>query len=124
MRNTKKYEIKFKEIDEFYFENRKVRSIERRRKLYKHRLEYEFGNMNIYKITHKHIQDFRNQFVDKLKLDTINLYVELISTIFNYYRKTHNIRLTNPTHNVDKLQVSNTRNRILTKRYIVYSVTR
>lgn len=114
-RNSKKYEIKFKEIAEFYFDNRKVRSIERRRKLYKHRLEYEFGNMNIFKITPKYILDFRNQYIDKLKPHTINLYVELISTIFNYYRKNHNIRLTNPTHNVDKLQVSNTRNRILTK---------
>lgn len=36
---------------EFYFDNRKVRSIERRHKLYKHRVEYEFGNMNIFKIT-------------------------------------------------------------------------
>lgn len=95
MRNTKKHEIKFKEIAEFYFENRKVRSIERRRKLY------------------KHILDFRNQFVDKLKPHTINLYVELIPTIYNYYRRNHDIKLTNPTHNVDKLQVSNTR--ILTK---------
>lgn len=71
--------------------------------------------MNIYKITPKHILDFRNRYVDTLKPHTIHLYVELISTIFHYYKKYNSIRITNPTHNVDKLPVSNTRNRILTK---------
>jgi len=72
-RNSKKHEVKFRVLADFYFDNRKVRSIERRRKLYQCRLEDEFGNMNIYKITPKHILDFRNRYVDTLKPHTISL---------------------------------------------------
>lgn len=114
LKNKKQNIIKFKEIADYYFENRKVRSNEKRKKLYELRLEPVFGNMNIYSIKSSHILTFRNKFVDLLAPHTINIYLELISTIFNYYIKHKNITIENPTLKVDKLKVNNIRKRILT----------
>ena len=114
-RSKKKFIIKFSDISDYYFNNRKVRSIEKRRQLYELRLKPNFGDMNIYSIKPSHILKFRNKFIDNLAPHTINIYLELISTIFNYYSKYKNLRLENPTLKVDKLKVNNTRKRILTK---------
>lgn len=115
LRSKKENRIKFSEIADYYFNNRKVRSIERRRQLYELRIKPIFGKMNIYGIKPTHILNFRNKFINELAPHTINIYLELISTIFNYYIRHKNIRIENPTLKVDKLKVNNTRKRILTK---------
>lgn len=114
LRNQKKHIIKFNDIANYYFDNRKVRSIKKRRQLYELRLRPEFGDINIYNIRPSHILDFRNKFINQFAPHTINIYIELISTIFNYYSKHKNIRIDNPTLKVDRLKVNNTRKRILT----------
>ncbi|MDD3054788.1 MAG: site-specific integrase [Aliarcobacter sp.] len=114
LRSSKLHKITFSEISDYYFDNRITRSNERRRQLYLVRLKPEFGDMNIYQIKPSHILNFRNKLVGILQPHTINLYIELMSTIFNYFSKHRNIKIENPTLKVDKLKVNNTRKRILT----------
>jgi hypothetical protein len=84
------------------------------------RLKPEFGDMNIYQMKPSHILNFRNKLIGILQPHTINLYIELMSTIFNYFSKYRNMKIDNPTLKVDKLKVNNTRKRILTKNDILY----
>lgn len=118
LRSTKLHKITFSEISDYYFDNRITRSNERRRQLYLVRLKPEFGDMNIYQMKPSHILSFRNKLIGILQPHTINLYIELMSTIFNYFSKYRNMKIDNPTLKVDKLKVNNTRKRILTKNEI------
>ena len=114
LRGSKQHIVLFSDIADYYFDNRVTRSSERRRKLYNLRLKPEFGDMNIYSIKPSQILRFRNNNTPKLSNHTVNMYIELMSTIFNYYSKHHNFKIENPTLKVDKLKVNNTRKRILT----------
>lgn len=111
-RSTK--EILFQEIADFYFNNRLARSQVRRKQLYDLRIKPIFGDMNIYDIKSVHLLKFRNSYIDKLAPHTINIYIELMSSIFNYYIKYQNNKFDNPTLKIDKLPINNTRIRILT----------
>lgn len=115
LKNKKKYVVKFKEIADLYFSNSNARTNEKRKKLYELRLEPEFGDKNINSINGSHILNFRNKFINKLAPHTINTYVELISTVFNFYIKYKDRRIQNPTIQVNKLKVNNARKRILSK---------
>jgi len=115
LKNKKKYIVRFKEAADFYFSNCNARTNEKRKKLYKLRLEPEFGKKNINTINPMHILNFRNKYIGKYAPHTINCYIELISTIFNFYIKHKDRRLQNPTTQIDKLKVNNARKRILSK---------
>ena len=66
------------------------------------RLKPEFGDMNIYQMKPSHILSFRNKLIGILQPHTINLYIELMSTIFNYFSKYRNMKIDNPTLKVDQ----------------------
>lgn len=93
LKNNKKYVVKFDEIAQFYFTNRNARSNVKRKKLYELRLKPDFGDKNINTINPTQIINFRNKFVGRFVPHTINIYLELMSTIFNYYIKHQNIRI-------------------------------
>lgn len=113
LRSNKQHVIKFNDIAEYYFTNRVTRSSVKRKKLYELRLKPEFGNKSVYSIKTTDILEFRNRYAKKFAPHTVNLYIELMSTIFNYYNKYKHKNIDNPTLRVDKLQVNNIRNRIL-----------
>lgn len=118
LKKHKKNEIKFSEMADYYFGNHITRSSERRRKLYEYKLKPIFGDRNVFHINEKDITKFRNKYAKQNAPHTVNLYIELMSTIYNYYNKFNSTSIENPTLKVDKLKVNNIRKRILTKEEI------
>lgn len=119
LKSKKKYIVRFDEAAVFYFDNCNARSNEKRRRLYSLRLKPNFGSKNINTITPTDIMNFRNSFISNFAPHTINTYIELMSTIYNFYIKHKDRRIQNPTTFVDKLKVNNSRKRILSKDEIV-----
>ena len=84
------------------------------------RIKPLLGSKNIYNITSKDIillQDTLEK--ESLSNQTIILYTELLSTIFNFYTKHTSTTLINPTISVRKPSVNNRRERVLSKTEIL-----
>lgn len=106
------------EISEFYFTHHKTKSSEKRQRQYNYRLKSYFGHMSIYTVSVKHIEEFKKFTLNDVSEQTVNIYLELLSTIFNFYRKKYQLKLTNPVMMVDKIRVDNIRQRFLSKNEI------
>lgn len=106
-------------IADFYFTHHQKKSTEKRKRQYNNRIREHIGDLNIHSITPKDIlklQELWNK--DGLSPATVIQYTELIGTLFNYYSKQTNTRLNNPTVNIHKPTVINTRERVLSKEEI------
>ncbi len=117
-KSKKRHVLKFDDVANFYFDNHKVRSTEKRKRYYKYRLEPYFGQMNFYNITVKHLMKFRDETMKDVSPQTTIMYLELMTTIFNYYIKSHNLKIHNPTKLVPRPKIDNRRERILSKKEI------
>lgn len=118
VRNKKRYNSTVNDISDFYFSNHKTTSTEKRLRQYNYRLKSYFGDMSIYNVNTKHLNDFRDETLKKVSEQTTIIYLELLSTIFNFYIKETNIKLTNPVHFVNKPRIDNIRERFLSKEEI------
>lgn len=103
------------DIAEFYFTYHKTKSREKRLRQYNYRLKPFLGHKTIYNVNKQHIEEFRNFTLGEVSEQTTNIYLELLSTIFNYYRRKHQLKMKNPVILVDKVRVDNVRQRFLSK---------
>ena len=117
-KSKKRHMLKFDEVANFYFDNHKVRSTEKRKRYYLYRLKPYFGQMNFHSITAKHLMKFRDETRKDVSPQTTIMYLELMTTIFNYYIKSHNLKIQNPTKLVPRPKIDNRRERILSKNEI------
>jgi integrase len=69
-------------------------------------------------VTKEHIQRYQNDMLKEVSPHTTILYLELLSTLFNYYIKHHSIKLINPVMNIQKPRIDNKRERFLSKEEI------
>ena len=106
------------EVSEFYFTYHVTKSSEKRQRQYNYRLKPFFGHMSIYNVDKRHIEEFKEMILKEVSEQTTNIYLELLSTIFNFYRKKHQLKMKNPVMMVSKLRVDNIRQRFLSKKDI------
>lgn len=118
VRNSSKYKTSVDDISEFYFTYHKTKSSEKRQRLYNYRLKSFFGHMSIYNVSKKHIEEFKVKTLKEVSEQTTIIYLELLSTLFNFYRRKHQIKLTNPVMLVNKPRIDNIRERFLSKEEI------
>jgi len=116
---NKTYKTTLNDIAEFYFTHHQTKSTIKRQRQYNNRIRNEIGDMNIYNITAKDILKLQQTFErDGLGATTIIQYTELIGTLFNFYSRQTNTKITNPTLNIHKPSVNNRRERVLSKEEI------
>lgn len=115
VRNSSKYKTTVNDISEFYFTYHKTKSSEKRQRQYNYRLKSFFGHMSIYNVSKKHIEEFKEKTLKEVSEQTTIIYLELLSTLFNFYSRKHQIRLTNPVMLVNKPRIDNIRERFLSK---------
>ena len=118
LRNNKKYKISVDEMADFYFTTHITVSTDKRRRQYNYRLKDVFGEMSIYNVSEKHIEDFKNKILNEISEQTTIVYLELLGTLFNYYAKQKNIKLHNPVLFTKKPRIDNVRERFLSKEEI------
>ncbi len=114
-KNNSRYSITVDDISKFYFQYHQTKSSNKRQRQYNYRLKDFFGKMSIYNVTDKHIEDFKQKTLEEVSEQTTLIYLELLSTLFNYYSRKNHIKLNNPVMLVDKPRVDNIRQRFLSK---------
>ena len=117
-KNNNKYNITVDDISIFYFQYHQTKSSKKRQRQYNYRLKDFFGKMSIYNVTEKHIEQFKEKTLQEVSEQTTLIYLELLSTLFNYYSRKNHIKLINPVMLVDKPRVDNIRQRFLSKKEI------
>lgn len=110
-----RYDTKIDDIANFYFTNHKTVSTEKRFRQYNNRLKSHFGHISIYNVSIEHIEKFKQKMATSVSPHTIILYLELLSTLFNFYIKQNSLKIVNPLINVKKPKVDNKRERFLSK---------
>ena len=115
VRNNTKYKTTVNDISEFYFTHHKTKSSEKRQGQYNYRLKSFFGHMSIYNVSKRHIEEFKEKTLKEVSEQTTIIYLELLSTLFNFYSRKHQIKLTNPVMLVTKPRIDNIRERFLSK---------
>lgn len=118
VRNNKRYNTTVNEMSEFYFSNHQTVSSSKRLRQYNFRLKDFFGHMSIYNVNSNHISIFRDKTVKEVSEQTTIFYLELLSTLFNYYVKMKQIKLPNPVMSVKKPRIDNIRERFLSNEEI------
>lgn len=63
-------------------------------------------------------EQFKEKTLQEVSEQTTLIYLELLSTLFNYYSRKNHIKLINPVMLVDKPRVDNIRQRFLSKKEI------
>jgi len=117
VRNNR-YKTTVDEISKFYFDNHITVSSEKRLRQYNYRLKDFFGHMSIYNVNSKHIEQFRDKMIKEVSSQTTIVYLELLSTLYNFYIKHHQIKLINPVAHIQKPRIDNRRERFLSKQEI------
>ena len=107
VRSNSKNKITVDEISEFYFTHNNSKSRDKRQRQYNYRLKSFFGHMNIYDVNVDHLEKFKKFTLEDVSEQTTNIYLELLSTIFNYYRRKHQLKMKNPVMMIDKVRVDN-----------------
>lgn len=115
VRNKSKYKITVDEISEYYFSTHITKSSEKRQRQYNYRLKPFFGEMNIFNVSVKDIDKFKEMTLKEVSEQTTILYLELLSTLFTYYSRKHQLNFKNPVLQVEKPRVDNKRERFLSK---------
>lgn len=118
VRNNSRYKTTVNDISEFYFTHHKTKSSEKRQRQYNYRLKSFFGHMSIYNVSKKHIEEFKEKTLKEVSEQTTIIYLELLSTLFNFYSRKHQVRLVNPVMLVKKPRIDNIRERFLSKEEI------
>ncbi len=87
---------------------------DRKGKYFKH-LSPAFGSMPIGTIKKKHLEDLRDSMINDKQLSnqTVNLIIELFSSIFNYGFKEELYEFANPAKKISRFKVQNRRERFL-----------
>jgi len=111
----KKYNTTLDDMSDFYFTNHQTKTSPRRQRSYNNRIKPILGHKSIYNITPKDIMYFQDHLSQEVSPQTVIVYLDLISTIYNFYRRHHQITLANPTINIKKPTVDNKRERVLSK---------
>lgn len=115
IRNSKKNKITVNDMSVFYFSNHTTKSSEKRQRQYNYRLKSFFGNKSIYDVSKKDIELFRDKTLKEVSEQTTNIHLELLSTIYNFYKSKNQLNLKNPVMNIQKVRVDNIRQRFLSK---------
>ncbi|MDD2369507.1 MAG: site-specific integrase [Sulfuricurvum sp.] len=113
--NKTRYDTKVDDIAEVYFSSHKTVSTEKRHRQYNNRLKSYFGHMCIYNVTTEHIEKYKQKMLSEVSPHTTIMYLELLSTIYNYYIKQNGVKISNPLLNVKKPRIDNKRERFLSK---------
>lgn len=111
-KNNSRYNTTVDEISEFYFKYHITKSSQKRQRQYNYRLKPFFGKMSIYNVTNKHIEEFKVKTLLEVSEQTTLVYLELLSTLFNYFGRK------NPVMLIDKPRVDKIRQRFLSKKEI------
>lgn len=117
-KRSKKNRVTIDDISVFYFTHKRTKSTEKRQRQYNYRIKPFFGNMSIYDVNTHHLEKFKNICLSEISEHTTNIYMELLSTIYNFYIRKHQLKLKNPVMLVSKVRVDNVRQRFLSKKEI------
>lgn len=110
--------IRFDDIADLYFESKEdTRSTGDRKSKYNKHIKPEIGSFPISYITSEHLEEIKSKLINSKNLSkkTVNMVLELFSTIFNYGFKRSKYNLTNPASRVERFIIKNTRERYLRK---------